>query len=349
MTILVLAEHAAGKLTQATHRLLGVVKQWQQPVHLCIAATAETLPALIADAVMLEGVEQMLTAASEQLLWPEPAVIAGYLKPLIPHYQIMAAPHQQDLLAAFALLSGSEHLPLLTDVVGFKCSDEKPDNVPDQFLTAYYDQQAWRWFHHAVPSAKCLLLTVQTGRFSTPTQPNKPAGTVLSVQELATAISSNAAVTQDFTQASGEGLRLDEAKIVIGGGRPLGKRFMPVMKPLATLLSAAIGATRGAVDAGFVPFTSQIGQTGSHIAPELYIAVGLSGAPQHIAGIGQSRVIVAINKDISAPICQQADYILQGDMFELLPALCDAIRAQRSAQQTTVLDATDAVVAEVLS
>ncbi|KMO18948.1 electron transfer flavoprotein subunit alpha/FixB family protein [Methylobacterium platani] len=307
MTTLLLVEHAGGAVKDASTKALTAAKQLGAPVHaLVVGADAQGA----ADAAAkLDGVEKVLLAADAAydhlLAEPTAALVAG-----------LAASY--DTVIAAASTEGKNVLPrvaALLDVA--QVSDIIKVVGPDTFERPIYAGNAIQTVQ--ATDAK-RVITVRTAAFQA-----TPEGGAAAPVEAASAGASPEAKSSFKGEeiAKSDRPELAGARIIVSGGRSLGSadKFKELIEPLADSLGAAVGASRAAVDAGYAPNDWQVGQTGKVVAPDLYVAVGISGAIQHLAGMKDSKVIVAINKDEEAPIFQVADYGLVGDLFSVVPDL----------------------------
>jgi len=308
MSILVLAEHHDGQLAGATAHVVEAARQIAQSgggdVDVLIAG--ENVGAIAEQAAKLDGVARVRVADN--------GVYAHQLAEPLADLLLALADEYSHVLAA-ASTNGKNVLPRLAALKDVAAISEVLDVVSaDTFKRPIYAGNAIA----TVQSEDSLkVLTVRTTAFEAVGESNSaPVEAVDIVVD--NALSSF--VGEEL--AASERPELGSAKVVISGGRGMGNgENFKLLDGIADKLGAAIGASRAAVDAGFVPNDMQVGQTGKIVAPDLYIAVGISGAIQHLAGMKDSRVIVAINKDDEAPIFQVADYGLVGDLFEILPQL----------------------------
>ena len=305
MTTLLLAEHDGKVLKDATHKALTAAKALGADVHVLVAGRACRPVAEAAAA--LDGAKKVLLAdgAAYEHMLAEP--LAALLVSLAPSYDALVAP---------ATTSGKNIMPrvaALLDVM--QVSDIVKVIAPDTFERLIYAGNAVQTVRSR---DKIKVITVRTSTF----QATGLSGTAL-VEEIVGAADPgiSAFVAEELSKS--ERPELTSAKIIISGGRAMQSRenFAKYIEPVADKLGAAVGASRAAVDAGYAPNDWQVGQTGKVVAPELYIAVGISGAIQHLAGMKDSKIIVAINKDADAPIFQVADYGLVADLFQALPEL----------------------------
>ena len=302
MAVLLVAEHNNKALSGATAKALTAAQALGSPVHILVAGT--NAEAIAQKAAALSGVEKVLLADAGHLGAQLAEDMAALLLPLMAGY---------DALVAVASTTGKNFAPrvaALLDVA--QLSDVIAVRSPTQFERPIYAG-------NAIQTVECAqgkkVLTVRTTAFAA-----APEGGSALIERVAAPPASELSrfVSEEISQS--ERPELTAAKVVISGGRGMqsGENFK-LLERIADKLGAAVGASRAAVDAGFVPNDYQVGQTGKVVAPELYIAVGISGAIQHLAGMKDSRVIVAINKDEEAPIFQIADYGLVGDLFQVLP------------------------------
>jgi len=304
MASLVLAEHDNTTLKDATHKTVSAAAQISTPVHVLVAG--ENCAAVAEAAAKIAGVEKVLLADA-----------ALYAKQLAEPMQslILSLAANYDAILAAATTTGKNILPRVAAKLDTPQISEILKVVsPDTFERPIYAGNAIETVQ--APAGK-KIVTVRTTAF-TAAQESGSAG----IEKIPAAGDPGLSAFAGETLSKSERPELTSAKIVISGGRGLGSaENFKLLDSIADKLHAAVGASRAAVDAGYVANDYQVGQTGKAVAPELYIAVGISGAIQHLAGMKDSRRIVAINKDEEAPIFQVADYGLVGDLFKILPEL----------------------------
>jgi len=311
MTILLVIEAEATGLSETARRAFGAARQIGSADILVVGtACADTS----AQAAKLDGVGKVFVAEGTEAEGLTAEVLAA---------TVMGLSERYDGFAAAADSVGKNFMPrvaALLDVM--QVSEIIAVESPTVFTRPVYAGNFRQTVE--VPAGEKLVLTVRTSAFEPAAlgTASAPIETVpLIVPETGTA----RFVSESL--AGGERPDLATARIIVSGGRALGskERFEETLRPLAERLNAAIGASRAAVDAGFVGNDLQVGQTGKIVAPDLYIAIGISGAIQHLAGMKDSKVIVAINQDEDAPMVKLADYSLVGDLFELVPELIQAL------------------------
>lgn len=306
MAILLFADHDNATLSEHSARALTAALQIGADVDILIAGQ-EAAPAARA-AATLQGVRRVLLAEAVPLAERLAEPVAALIVALAPGYDTILAP---------ATSSGKNVLPrvaALLDVM--QVSEVIEVLAPDTFKRPIYAGNAIE----VVQSLDAVrVLTIRSASYA-PAMPGGEPAPVATVDMPADPDLSR--FCQNLLSHS-ERPDLSSARVVVSGGRALGsrERFAQIVNPLADKLGAAVGASRAAVDAGYAANDCQVGQTGKVVAPDLYIACGISGAIQHLAGMKDSRIIVAINTDAEAPIFQVADYGLVGDIFEVVPEM----------------------------
>ena len=307
MSVLVIAEHDNASLKSATLHAITAATMLGGEVRVLVAG--HNADGACAAAAAVSGVTAVLRADAPHLAQPTAENLAATALDAIAH-----GGHTHVVLAATSF--GKNLAPRIAaklDVA--QVSDITGIESRDTFVRPIYAGNA---FATVRSSDATKVITVRTTAFDAAAASDGSAP----IEAIRTApeVTSARVVAQELTKS--ERPELTSARVVVSGGRGMasGENFK-LLEALADKLHAAIGASRAAVDAGYVPNDYQVGQTGKIVAPDLYVAVGISGAIQHLAGMKDSKVIVAINKDADAPIFQIADYGLVGDLFEIVPAL----------------------------
>jgi electron transfer flavoprotein alpha subunit len=310
MTSLVIAEHDHGSLKAATLNTVTAAAQCGGDVHVLVAgqnageaAKAASQIAGVAKVIHADGAslaEQLAENVAAQVL----AIAGNYSHILFP-----ATAHGKNVAPRVA---AKLDVAQISDITKVEAADtfERPIYAGNAIATVQ-------------SSDATKVITVRTTAFD----PAAATGGSAAVETAAAAEDSGKSRFEGAEIAKSDRPELTAAKIIVSGGRAMGssEKFHEVLEPLADKLGAAIGASRAAVDAGYAPNDLQVGQTGKIVAPQLYVACGISGAIQHLAGMKDSKVIVAINKDPEAPIFSVADYGLEADLFTAVPELIKAL------------------------
>ena len=305
MSVLLLADHDNTTLGSATFKAMSAARQLGGEVHILVAGA--NCGAVAERAAKLDGVTKVLLADAPHLANALAEELGALIVGLMPGY---------DALAASSTAMGKNVLPrvaALLDVM--QISDVIKVLAPDTFERPIYAGNAIQTVQSS--DAK-KIMTIRTASFAAVAETGSAP-----IEKISAPAAMGISTFDKAELSKSDRPELTSAKIIISGGRGMqsGENFKKYIEPVADALGAAMGASRAAVDAGFVPNEYQVGQTGKVVAPELYIAVGISGAIQHLAGMKDSKVIVAINKDGEAPMFQVADYGLVADLFQALPEL----------------------------
>jgi electron transfer flavoprotein alpha subunit len=311
MAVLVVAEHDNKAVKPATLNTVAAAQKLGADIHVLVAGhqAAEAAKA----AARIAGVKKVLHADAPHLGEFLAENVSALIVSLAKNYSHVLAP---------ATTTGKDVMPRAAALLDVQqISDISAVESADTFVRPIYAGNALATVKSKDP---IKVITVRTTGFDAVAD----SGGSAAIETIAAPADSGLSAFVSREVSKSERPELTAAKIIVSGGRGMGsgENFTKVLEPLADRLGAAMGASRAAVDAGFVPNDWQVGQTGKIVAPDLYVAVGISGAIQHLAGMKDSRVIVAINKDEEAPIFQVADFGVVGDLFQLVPSLVEELK-----------------------
>jgi electron transfer flavoprotein alpha subunit len=312
MTTLVIADHDHGHILPATLNAITAAMQLGSEVHVLVAG--HQAQATASAASRIQGVAKVLHADA-------PALAHGLAEPLADQVLALCRPYSHLVFAATA--SGKNTAPRVAAALDVaQVSEVTRVLSPDTFQRPIY---AGSVIATVKATDAVKVLTVRSTAFEAAPGSEQAAP----IEAVAATPDQAASACLGRHATASDRPDLSTAKVVVAGGRALGSaaQFEALLTPLADKLGAALGASRAAVDAGYAPNELQVGQTGKIVAPQLYMAVGISGAIQHLAGMKDAKLIVAVNKDPEAPIFQVADVGLEADLFEALPALAAGLTA----------------------
>jgi electron transfer flavoprotein alpha subunit len=314
--VLVLVEHAEGAPKKVTLELLTAAKILGEPSAVVVGTPGTAGP--LADALKAAGAAKIYVAeadfVSDYLLVPQVDVLASLVESASPAAVLLAASADgKEIAGRVAARIGSG---VLVDVVEVEAGNKGVHSI---FGGAYTVE--------AEAEGDVAVITVRPGAVEA--EPAEGAGTQVSI-EVPQPAENATKITARQPAVAGDRPELTEATIVVAGGRGVGSaENFSVVEALADSLGAAVGASRAAVDSGYYPGQFQVGQTGKTVSPQLYVALGISGAIQHRAGMQTSKTIVAVNKDEEAPIFEISDFGIVGDLFKVAPQLTDAVKARK--------------------
>ncbi|HEX2651169.1 MAG TPA: FAD-binding protein [Burkholderiales bacterium] len=310
MASLVIAEHDNGALKAATRNAVGAAQKIGGDIHVLVAG--HNAEAAAKAAAQVAGVTKVLLADAPHLGEFLAENVAALVVSMAKSYSHLLAPSTSNGKNVAPRVAALLDVQQISDIIAVES--------PDTFVRPIYAGNALA----TVQSKDAIkVITVRTTGFDAAA----PSGGSASIEKVSAPGDTGLSSFVGREVSKSERPELTAAKIIVSGGRGMGSgENFKLLEPLADRLNAAMGASRAAVDAGFVPNDWQVGQTGKIVAPDLYVAVGISGAIQHLAGMKDSRVIVAINKDEEAPIFQVADYGIVGDLFKVVPELVEELK-----------------------
>ena len=310
MSCLVIAEHDNKSVKIATLNAVAAAKEIGGDIHVLVAGSGSGAAAEAA--AKIAGVSKVLHADAPALADFLAENVAALVVTVAKNYTHILAPSTSNGKNVAPRVAALLDVQQISDIISVES--------PDTFVRPIYAGNALA----TVQSSDAIkVITVRTTGFDAVAA----SGGSATVEAAAAPADSGLSAFVSREVSKSERPELTAAKIIVSGGRGMGSgENFKILDPLADMLGAGMGASRAAVDAGFVPNDWQVGQTGKIVAPDLYIAIGISGAIQHLAGMKDSRVIVAINKDEEAPIFQVADYGIVGDLFKLVPELVEELK-----------------------